>query len=279
MRRDAPQASVAACFSGRFAPGVPQDKGEAISRHLLRPIGAEAHVALTASVNDMADSSDPSNPEPEAEFEGRQHAAALLSLGRLQPLSSLSVSPSPSTRWFLKALESRPHWPQLLQSFRPLRPNRTRSVSDGPVPSCTRQSESAIRRGQAPYVCLARANVVVRPVQNSYLAPVVGSPSLHCLHEVHAMRRCIHQLGRHERGARGGVAYDRVLFSRLDHSWLADHPPLHVLDPRHVCKSSPRLGHPSNSDLRAAPRGRSNGSRPPPSPRDPRRPGLRDWRQ
>ena len=44
---------------------MPQDKGEAISRHLLRPIGAEAHVALTASVNDMADSSDPSNPEPE----------------------------------------------------------------------------------------------------------------------------------------------------------------------------------------------------------------------
>ena len=39
-------------------------------------------------------------------------------------------------------------------------------------------------------------------------------------------------VGEHERSERHGQKYERVMFTRLEFEWLADHPPLAMLDPR-----------------------------------------------
>ncbi len=41
--------------------------------------------------------------------------------------------------------------------------------------------------------------------------------------------RLLTLLRAHEAGARGGRAYDHVVWSRLEYTWLRAHPPLHVL--------------------------------------------------
>lgn len=33
---------------------------------------------------------------------------------------------------------------------------------------------------------------------------------------------------------RGGMAYERVMFTRLEFEWLYNHPPLSLLDPRYM---------------------------------------------
>lgn len=60
-------------------------------------------------------------------------------------------------------------------------------------------------------------------------APVLGNGNLSVLRELHDYSRALALMQSHERLSRRGIAYTRVVFSRLEYEWLADHPPLSLL--------------------------------------------------
>ena len=66
------------------------------------------------------------------------------------------------------------------------------------------------------------------------MSPALGNPNGNTLQEFHYQSRCIDMINSHERQKRGGVRYERVMFTRLEFEWLADHPPLEMLDPNFV---------------------------------------------
>ena len=66
------------------------------------------------------------------------------------------------------------------------------------------------------------------------MSPALGNPNGNTLQEFHYQSRCIDMINSHERQKRGGVRYERVMFTRLEFEWLAHHPPLHLLDPSHL---------------------------------------------
>ena len=51
------------------------------------------------------------------------------------------------------------------------------------------------------------------------------------LREFHYQSRCMQMIEAHEAQVRGGLQYERVLFTRLEMIWLQPHPPLSLLDP------------------------------------------------
>ena len=65
---------------------------------------------------------------------------------------------------------------------------------------------------------------------NSIFAPVIGSPSIQSLPMLRGVQHCLELLEAQE-AARGGLRYERVVFSRLEFWWLRPHPPLRLLDP------------------------------------------------
>ena len=66
---------------------------------------------------------------------------------------------------------------------------------------------------------------------NSIFSPVLGNTFN--LHELHGLEQCHSTLlGAEE--ARGKIAYQRVLHTRLEYAWLAAHPPLKLLDAKHA---------------------------------------------
>ena len=60
-------------------------------------------------------------------------------------------------------------------------------------------------------------------------APLLGNGNLSVLRELHDYSRVLSVLKAHERIARAGRPYKRVVFSRLEFEWLADHPPISLL--------------------------------------------------
>ena len=66
------------------------------------------------------------------------------------------------------------------------------------------------------------------------MSPVLGNPHGNTLQELHYQSRCLDLIGAHEAGERRGVAYERVMFTRLEFEWLADHPPLAMLHPAYL---------------------------------------------
>ena len=62
------------------------------------------------------------------------------------------------------------------------------------------------------------------------MSPALGNPNGNTLQEFHYQSRCIDMIKTHERGARRGVSYERVMFTRLEFEWLAPHPPLALLN-------------------------------------------------
>ncbi|KAL1495487.1 hypothetical protein AB1Y20_016853 [Prymnesium parvum] len=67
------------------------------------------------------------------------------------------------------------------------------------------------------------------------LSPALGNPLGNTLQEFHYQSRCIQQIDDYERTSmRGGMAYERVMFTRLEFEWLYNHPPLSLLDPRYM---------------------------------------------
>jgi hypothetical protein len=66
----------------------------------------------------------------------------------------------------------------------------------------------------------------------SVWAPLLGNGNLSVLRELHDYSRVIRLVALHERARR--LAYERIVFSRLEFMWLAAHPPLDVLSSKVV---------------------------------------------
>ena len=58
---------------------------------------------------------------------------------------------------------------------------------------------------------------------------MLGNGNLSVLRELHDYSRVLSVLRAHERTTRAGRPYKRVVFSRLEFEWLADHPPISLL--------------------------------------------------
>ena len=85
-----------------------------------------------------------------------------------------------------------------------------------------------LRRIQrAPHWEQIRRNFTWAPHGLTIWAPVLGNPSLSVLREQHDLSRVLDLLEGHERSR--GFRYERVVWSRLEYDWLANHPPLAVL--------------------------------------------------
>jgi len=100
----------AVCFSGFFSPASLPDRGASISTHLLRPLGAEAHLALTTQAGSTVTSA--------------VRADILDGLSQLQPIASIEVTPEPSLGWFVRKLEGTPHWVQIVELLNQTRDER-----------------------------------------------------------------------------------------------------------------------------------------------------------
>lgn len=65
-------------------------------------------------------------------------------------------------------------------------------------------------------------------------SPVFGNPAGNTLQELHYQDRCMRMVKDHEGEMRRGVLYEWVMFTRLEFTWLANHPPLSLLDHRYM---------------------------------------------
>ena len=83
------------------------------------------------------------------------------------------------------------------------------------------------RRVKAAHQAAGGSNVLNSGV--SIYSPVLGDSKLSVLRELLGYSRC-HTMLR-EREAQRGARYERVVWSRIEYDWLANHPPLAVLPP------------------------------------------------
>ena len=140
----------AVCFSGFFSPASLPDRGASISTHLLRPLGAEAHLALTTQAGSTVTSA--------------VRADILDGLSQLQPIASIEVTPEPSLGWFVRKLEGTPHWVQIVELF-----NQTSRGQRQRGSGCTRDERMEItnQSSKSPYSCHVRRIVLTRNVEGS----------------------------------------------------------------------------------------------------------------
>lgn len=71
--------------------------------------------------------------------------------------------------------------------------------------------------------------------------PILGSPKAHMIHQIRDYALLLELIRTTERAR--GATYERIIFSRLEFSWLAPHPPLSLLPPSllWVPYGSPRM--------------------------------------
>lgn len=132
-------------------------------------------------------------------------ARALEEIGALRPFAKVSVIRMPSVAVLRDALRGSGHWEAFLRT--------ASGKGSGQVPGM-----SSDRRKWLPLTT----------------SPVIGNPKGNTLQELHYQSRCLDLIGAHEAGERRGVAYERVMFTRLEFEWLADHPPLAMLHPAYL---------------------------------------------
>ena len=132
-------------------------------------------------------------------------ARALEEIGALRPFAKVSVIRMPSVAVLRDALRGSGHWEAFLRT--------ASGKGSGQVPGM-----SSDRRKWLPLTT----------------SPVIGNPKGNTLQELHYQSRCLDLIGAHEAGERRGVAYERVMFTRLEFEWLADPPPLAMLHPAYL---------------------------------------------
>eukprot|EP00966_Prymnesium_polylepis_P283520 6550576-Prymnesium_polylepis.1 len=190
---------VAICFSGSQERAELPDHGESIARNLVRPLRADVLLALSYRPQDNCSTA----------------ASCRLAerLSALQPLAAADLQPAATLAELVSTMEGLPHWPAVLRAF-----NSRRSTLH-----CERRKQWQDERDGLPYNCSV-------PTLNSFFAPVLGRNFV--LHELRALDHCLGTISAHER--RSSRLYERVVHSRLEYVWLAPHPPLALLEPRHV---------------------------------------------
>lgn len=195
---------VGACFAAWQGVDVP-DAGASLSKFLLAPLGAEAHLALTHQAGDRC------STLSECQVATRLRA--------LTPVASTQLSAALTTSQLVEMLESLSHWPSIMRAYNSGAVSCPRSTT-GP------HAGGPHAGGHSPYRCSGIA------FGNSILAPVLGDPKLHVLQQLHGMHDCIELISKHE--ASRGAQYERIVYSRLEYAWLSPHPPLSLLEPAYM---------------------------------------------
>ena len=208
-----------------------RDRGANVRDQLLRPLLAELFLALTFKHDDAcktvaalrATAGQPSVCSSVAD-----NLAALL-----PEAVAVSLEPMPRTSDFVRSFEASAHWPALLAVI-----NATAGVSchrdatwtgtTGRM--CTRTRVGPMRTHIKEVDCADTSPYQCRGLRggNLVFAPAIGSERLHILHQLHGHRQCLRLI--QQRESETGDRYDRVVWSRLEETWLLPHPPLSSLD-------------------------------------------------
>lgn len=198
---------VGVCFSGWAGVSV-SEGGESIRRHLLEPLGAEVLIAMTYKPGlDNCTTND--------------DCAVHERFPALAPFAAVDVRPMVTTEWLVEAMESRPHWSSILHSY-----GSGRNSTDPHAVRCQRAPSGRARSNSSPYRC---DNIYMG---NTIFAPVLGSPNMNVLRQLHDLRRCLSLIEKRE--LQMGGQYQRIIHSRIEDIWLRDHPPLSILPATHV---------------------------------------------
>ena len=133
----------------------------------------------------------------------------------LQPFTAAVVAPMLTVADMVQKMELLRHWRPILKAYRA--PNSAVGCwrDDHDWPTETNESSSS------PYQCVGLN------WGNTIFAPVLGSPKLSVLRELHDWSRCMRLVAREEK--RTGVKYNWIVHTRLDFVWLRPHPPLSLL--------------------------------------------------
>ena len=216
----AQRGPIAACFSSWQRVEVVA-QGRHVRDELREPLRADLFLALTVRDDDNCTTVESCGV--------RTRLAALM-----PNVTAMSLLPMMETSDFVLDFERRPHWSKLLQA-----------INATPGKACSRNAEWDHRPGKlcqvkkaswhgtfkveshpcsliTPYSCTGLRG------GNTILAPVIGSGKLHILHQLYDQRQCLRLITAHEQAT--GVAYGRVLWSRLENVWLLPHPPPSTLD-------------------------------------------------
>ncbi len=163
---------VAVTLEGWIGTTV-HDGGLGIRTSVVDPLGADVILALTYDQRDGCDNT--LAPPP------RCRASRLLPAlhgpgpsGAPPPAVHVSVSPSLDTAQLLERFEALPHWATILAAH---------NAPGSPVacPRAAAANDTATSSGRAGYACTGLYK------GNSYLAPVLGDPAIHNLHQLHAL--------------------------------------------------------------------------------------------
>jgi hypothetical protein len=178
------------------------EQGRSIWQNLLSPLQAELLLALTFGQADGCSSVSSC----------RLHSRMPWLMQR-----SVAVALEPMLRLgdLTRRMEALPHWDAILRAYgvheSPSRRSRVHCERS------THKSSTADAE-QTSYQCTGIY------MGNSIFAPVLGSPRLNVLRQLHDLHRCIELIHSHER--RSASPYTHVLHSRMEYVWLAPHPPM-----------------------------------------------------
>lgn len=184
---------VAVCLSGWLNVLIP-GRGASHQRHLVSPLGADLLVAGSYVPSNWRD---PMGPDLGKDIDQRPPDCA--DGGWACLLSRMSACQP-------KVLDVQPML---------TRANLSTLLAAAPTFSAVK----------AKYTELGGMRVLFNGV--SLYSPVLGTPQLSVLRELHSYQRCLALLSQEELAR--GAPYDRVVWSRLEYRWLAPHPPLELL--------------------------------------------------
>ena len=201
----------AVCFSGWMGVSVARG-GASLKANLIEPLRAQTLLALTYNAND-----------------GCTSVASCALAARwpaLAPFAAVDMQPMLSHEVLTRTLEGLPHWPNILSAYsHPKSPVNCvrREPDNGTLSGATAGTTDAAARAPSTYRCRGIY------LGNTIFAPVLGSPKLHVLRQLHDIHRCLNVAAARERSV--GRMYDRIVHTRLEFEWLRPHPPLSLLQP------------------------------------------------
>ena len=215
---------VAACFSSWQDVNV-RDHGANVRDQLLRPLNAELFLALTAKDYDACQT---------IEDLAAQCGGVADNLAALLPKAvAVSLEPMPRTSDFVRSFEASAHWSAVLSAINAtdgLSCSRDAAWTGAAGGACKKTHVGPIKThvkhvdcaDTSPYHCNGFRG------GNLVFAPALGSERLHILHQLHGHRQCLRLIQQRETDK--GFRYDRIVWSRLEDTWLLPHPPLSALD-------------------------------------------------
>ena len=169
--------------------------GASLKANLIEPLRAQTLLALTYNAND-----------------GCTSVASCALAARwpaLAPFAAVDMQPMLSHEVLTRTLEGLPHWPSILSAYsHPKSPVNCvrREPGNGTLSGATAGTTDAAARAPSTYRCRGIY------LGNTIFAPVLGSPKLHVLRQLHDIHRCLNVAAARERSV--GRMYDRIVHTR-----------------------------------------------------------------